>query len=70
VLLVLIFTCWISYEPVGENPNPLQHVFESVHGMIDEQGYEVIGPGHARFTNYLVTIGLFILTCNLIGDPG
>ena len=66
VLLVLIFVL-VRMSLSVENPNPLQHVFESIYGMIDEQGHEVIGHGHARFTNYLVTLGLFILTCNLIG---
>ena len=50
-----------------ENPGPLQHTFESINGMIDQQGQEVIGHGHERYTNYLVTLGIFILTCNLIG---
>jgi F-type H+-transporting ATPase subunit a len=50
-----------------DSPNPLQHTFEAIYGMVDQQGEEVIGHGHARFTNYLVTLGIFILTCNLIG---
>jgi F-type H+-transporting ATPase subunit a len=66
VLLVLIFIA-VRMSLSVENPNPLQHVFESIYGMIDEQGHEVIGHGHAKFTNYLVTLGIFILTCNLIG---
>jgi F-type H+-transporting ATPase subunit a len=66
VLLVLMFVL-VRMSLSVENPNPLQHVFESIYGMVDEQGHEVIGHGHARFTNYLVTLGLFILTCNLIG---
>ncbi|HZD30630.1 MAG TPA: F0F1 ATP synthase subunit A [Candidatus Angelobacter sp.] len=65
-LLILVFIAFRTSLSV-ENPNPLQHVFEGIHGMIDDQGQEVIGHGHARFTNYLVTLGIFILTCNMIG---
>jgi len=50
-----------------DNPKPLQHVFESVNALIDQQGHDIIGHGHVRFNNYLVTLGLFILSCNLIG---
>ncbi len=35
--------------------------------MISQQSHEVIGHGYERYTNYLVTLGIFILTCNLIG---
>ena len=66
VFLVLVFVLVRASLSV-ENPNPLQHVFEGIHGMVDEQSHEVIGHGHARFTNYLVTLGIFILVCNLIG---
>jgi F-type H+-transporting ATPase subunit a len=66
VFLVLVFALVRTSLSV-ENPNPLQHVFEGIHGMVDEQSHEVIGHGHARFTNYLVTLGIFILVCNLIG---
>ena len=66
VLLVLIFAAVRSRLSV-ENPNNLQHVFESLDAMISQQGHEVIGHGYERFTNYLVTLGIFILTCNLIG---
>ncbi len=66
VLLVLIFVLVRTSLSV-ENPNPLQHLFESMDGMIRQQSLEIIGHGYERYTNYLVTLGLFILTCNLIG---
>ncbi|HWS98469.1 MAG TPA: F0F1 ATP synthase subunit A [Candidatus Methylomirabilis sp.] len=66
VLLVLVFLL-VRMSLSVDHPNPLQHTFEGIYGMIDQQGQEVIGHGHARFTNYLVTLGIFILTCNLIG---
>jgi F-type H+-transporting ATPase subunit a len=66
VLLVLVFAAVRSRLSV-ENPGNLQHVFESIDSMINQQGHEVIGHGYERYTNYLVTLGIFILTCNLIG---
>jgi F-type H+-transporting ATPase subunit a len=66
VFLVLVFVLVRSRLSV-ENPGHLQQVFESINSMINQQGQEVIGHGYERFTNYLVTLGIFILTCNLIG---
>jgi F-type H+-transporting ATPase subunit a len=66
VFLVLVFFVVRARLSV-DKPGPLQHTFEAIYGMVDQQGHEVIGHGHARFTNYLVTLGVFILTCNLIG---
>jgi len=66
LLLVFVFVLVRTRLSV-ENPEPLQHVFEGIYGMVDQQGHDIIGDGHARFTNYLSTLGIFILTCNLIG---
>jgi F-type H+-transporting ATPase subunit a len=66
VVLLLVFALVRSRLSV-ENPGNLQHVFESIDSMISQQGLEVIGHGYERYTNYLITLGIFILTCNLIG---
>jgi F-type H+-transporting ATPase subunit a len=50
-----------------ENPGPLQHVLEGAHGFITEQSHEIIGHHSEGFTPFLLTLGLFILGCNLIG---
>ena len=50
-----------------ESPGALQHVFEGVHGFIQGQSEEIIGHGSESFTPFLVSLGLFILLCNLIG---
>jgi len=68
VFLLLVFVFFLVRTRLSvENPGPLQHVFEGIYGMVDQQGHDIIGDGHARFTNYLSTLGIFILTCNLIG---
>src|SRR5262252_7187210 len=66
LVLVAVFILVRSRLSV-ENPGNLQHVFEGLNGMIEQQGDEIIGHGHERFTNYLSTLGIFILTCNMIG---
>ncbi len=45
----------------------LQHIFEGIHGFVEDQSHEVIGHGGEAFTPFLVTLALFILICNLIG---
>ena len=66
VLLVVTFVVVRSRLSV-ENPGALQHVVESMDGMVNQQSSEIIGHGYERYTNYLATLGIFILTCNLIG---
>jgi F-type H+-transporting ATPase subunit a len=64
--LVVLFAVVRSRLSV-ERPGALQHIFEGIHGFIAEQSHEIIGHGSERFIPYLVTLGLFILVCNLLG---
>ncbi len=50
-----------------ENPKPLQHIFEGLHGFIQDQSHEIIGHHSERFTPFLLSLFLFILISNLIG---
>jgi F-type H+-transporting ATPase subunit a len=50
-----------------DNPGGLQHMFEGVHGFITQQSREIIGHHSEGYTAFLVSLGLFILFCNLIG---
>ena len=50
-----------------EKPGTLQHMFELVHGFIEDQSHEIIGHGGEEFTAFLVVQFIFILLCNLIG---
>jgi F-type H+-transporting ATPase subunit a len=63
ILLFLLVRARLSVE----NPGGLQHIFEGLHGFITQQSREIIGHHSEAFTPYLVSLGLFILTCNLIG---
>jgi F-type H+-transporting ATPase subunit a len=50
-----------------DNPGALQHAFESVEGFVRNQSHEIIGHHSEGYTSFLAALGLFILSCNLIG---
>lgn len=50
-----------------DSPGGLQHVFEGMYNFIDGLGSSLIGRGHEKFTAFLMALGMFILTSNLIG---
>jgi len=66
VILLLLFLIVRSRLSV-ENPGGLQHVMEGLHGFIQGQSDEIIGPHSETYTPYLVSLFVFILVCNLIG---
>jgi F-type H+-transporting ATPase subunit a len=49
-----------------EKPGALQQTFEGLNGFINDMAHEVIGHNSDRFVPYLVTLGIFILSCNLL----
>jgi F-type H+-transporting ATPase subunit a len=70
ILVVLLLTAIfiaIRARLSVERPGALQHTIEGVHGFIQSLADEIIGHHSAKFVPYLTTLGLFILTCNLIG---
>jgi F-type H+-transporting ATPase subunit a len=66
-LLLTLFFLAVRMRLSVDRPMPLQHVMEGIHGFADNLGHEIIGHGYEPFIPYLITLGLFILTCNLIG---
>lgn len=50
-----------------ENPGGLQHTFEGIRGFIRGLCRDVIGHHWERFVPFLVSLGLFLLFCNLLG---
>lgn len=66
VLLIIVFAVARSRLSV-ENPGGLQHVFESIQGFISNQSHEIIGHHSEGFTGFLLTLMVFILSCNLLG---
>lgn len=65
-ILILVFLLVRSRLSV-ENPGPLQHVFEGLHGFITNQSREIIGHHSEGFTAFLVALFIYILSCNMIG---
>jgi F-type H+-transporting ATPase subunit a len=50
-----------------EDPGGIQHAFEGIYGFFDQLGDSMIGHGHEQYTPFLMMLGMYILTSNLIG---
>ena len=66
VLLTILFVA-VRLRLSVERPGQLQHTMEGIHGFITNMADEVIGHDGHKYVAYLVTLGMFILCCNLIG---
>jgi len=66
LLLTLTFALVRSRLSV-DRPGGLQHIFELVESSVGNLAGDIIGHGYERYVPYLITLGLFILSCNLIG---
>src|ERR1700687_6129233 len=67
VLLLTIFFIAVRTRLSVERPGGLQHTMEGINGFFDNMADEVVGHHGHKYVPYLVTLGMFILTCNLIG---
>jgi F-type H+-transporting ATPase subunit a len=66
-IILITFFLLVRMRLSVDNPGPLQHTMEAIEGFVSGLGSEIIGHGYERYVPYLVTLGMFILTCNLIG---
>ncbi len=66
-LILIVFFVALRMSLSVDKPNALQHLMESAYEYMDSQSSEIIGHGSRRYLSYLITLGLFILSCNLIG---
>src|SRR6202142_159087 len=66
-LVLIIFFIAVRSRLSVERPGGLQHTMEGIHGFIGGMADEVIGHHSSKYVPYLVTLGMFILSCNLIG---
>ena len=66
-IILIAFFLLVRMRLSVDRPGGLQHVMESIEGFVGDMAHEVIGHGYARYVPYLVTLGIFILTCNLLG---
>jgi F-type H+-transporting ATPase subunit a len=67
MLLLTIFFVAVRLRLSVERPGGLQHTMEGIHGFVSNMADEVVGHHSQKYVPYLVTLGMFILTCNLIG---
>jgi F-type H+-transporting ATPase subunit a len=65
-MLVLLFVLLRSQLSV-DSPGGLQHSFEWLEGIIQDQSNEIIGHHSEGYTAFLTTLCLFILFSNLLG---
>jgi F-type H+-transporting ATPase subunit a len=66
-LFLITFFLAVRLRLSVDNPNGLQHTMESIEGFFGNMGEEIIGHHYHKYHAYIVTLGLFILSCNLIG---
>jgi F-type H+-transporting ATPase subunit a len=67
VLLLTIFFIAVRLRLSVERPGGLQQTMEGISGFIENLAQEIIGHHSERFVPYLTVLGMFILTCNLLG---
>ena len=67
VLLLTFFFVLVRSRLSVEKPGGLQHTMESIYGFVNNLAHETIGHDADKFVAYLITLGMFILSCNLIG---
>lgn len=66
LLLVLLFLIVRSRLSV-EKPGGLQHMMEGLYGFVGDSCHEIIGHDYERYVPYISILGLFIISCNLLG---
>lgn len=70
LLVVLLLTCFfiaVRLRLSVERPGALQHTMEGIYGFISNMAGDTISNHPEQFVPYLTALGMFILTCNLIG---
>jgi F-type H+-transporting ATPase subunit a len=67
VLLLTVFFVLVRLRLSVERPGGLQHTMEAIYGLVNNLAHETIGHHSEKFVPYLITLGMFILSCNLIG---
>ncbi|MGH9556528.1 MAG: F0F1 ATP synthase subunit A [Terriglobales bacterium] len=66
-LVLILFFAFLRTRLSVASPGAWQHLVETVHEFVENQSREIIGHHSERFTPFLVALGLFIFSCNMIG---
>src|SRR5271157_3902537 len=67
VVLLTIFFIAVRSRLSVERPGSLQHTMEAIYGFVGDMAGETISNHPEKYVPYLIALGLFILSCNLIG---
>jgi F-type H+-transporting ATPase subunit a len=67
VLLLTIFFIAVRSRLSVERPGGLQHTMEGIYGFVNDLASDTISNHPEKFVPYLTVLGMFILSCNLIG---
>ncbi len=67
MFLLITFFIAVRLKLSVDQPGGLQHTTEGIEGFVANMGEEIIGHHYRPYQPYLVALGLFILTSNLIG---
>ncbi len=70
VILALLVRKKVMAHKPGETPGMLQNIFEMVVEFVDNMVKGIMGANAPRFRNYIGTILLFVLICNISGIFG
>jgi F-type H+-transporting ATPase subunit a len=65
--LVLLFMALFIRRCLNSRPSKSQIMFEMVYTMLEDFVTETLGKDKAYYTPYIVTLFIFIWTCNMIG---
>jgi len=66
-LLLITFFMAVRVRLSVDQPGGLQLSMEWIETFFGNMGSEIIGPHYHDYHAYIVTLGMFILSCNLIG---
>ncbi len=67
VLILTAFFIVVRLRLSVESPSGPQHVIEAIHEFSAGLGRDLIGPHYPEYLPYLMVLGMFILTANLLG---
>ena len=65
--ILLILVAFLTRKSLREIPSKLQSFFELIYSFFREIVEDSLGKEKSYFTPYIITIFIFILSCNIIG---
>ena len=66
-LFLIVFFALVRLTLSVDRPNPLQHLVEILEDFMTNQAHEIIGHDYQRYVPFVMALGFFILTSNLLG---